>query len=211
MGEGGGGRAFATFHFLYSLPCSEGSVIVDFTVVVVPVAAGFTPASIAAVFVSTRGNLGKEWVFDVSKLFVLSDATGSTRPSQTTTPAPSNTTLAPSNTTLAPSNTTPAPTNTTSAPTTTVTEEITNTTTPTVAERCQNGSTAVFPHPTYCQLYYNCSNRVPQYYPFEDYMEECLHPQLFDVVTMHCQNYSDVDCGQREELVEYCTFVTLCL
>ena len=176
----------------------------DFTVVVVPVAAGFTPASIAAVFVSTRGNLGNGWVFDVSKLFVLSEATGSTRPSQTTTPAPSNTTLAPSNTALAPSNTT-------TAPTTTVTEEIINTTTPTVAERCQNGSTAVFPHPTECQLYYNCSNRVPQYYPFEDYMEECIHPQLFDVVTMQCQNYSDVDCGQREELVEYCTFVNLCL
>ena len=168
----------------------------DFTVVVVPVAAGFTPASIAAVFVSTRGNLGNGWVFDVSKLFVLSDATGSTRPSQTTTPAPSNTT--------------PEPTNTTPAPTTTVTEDITNTTTPTVAERCQNGSTAVFPHPTYCQLYYNCSNHVldPR---FEEYMEECLHPQLFDVMTMQCQNYSDVDCGQREEVVEYCTFVNLCL
>ena len=199
----GGGGPFATFHFLYSPPCREGSVVVDFTVVVVPVAAGFTPASIAAVFVSTRGSLGNGWVFDVSKLFVLSDATGSTRPSQTTTPAPSNTTLAPSNTT-------PAPTNTTPAPTSTVTEEITNTTTPTVAERCQNGSTAVFPHPTECQLYYNCSNHVfdPR---FEQYMEECLHPQLFDVVTLQCQNYSDVDCGQREELVEYCTFVNLCL
>ena len=42
-------------------------------------------------------------------------------------------------------------------------------------------------------------------------MEECIHPQLFDVVTLQCQNYSDVDCGQREEVVEYCTFVNFSL
>ena len=76
----------------------------------------------------------------------------------------------------------------------------------TVEQRCQQDQTAVFPHSTECQLYYNCSNQEdPGYHSsFTRHMEECTYPQLFNSQTLRCENYTDVDCGQRQEHVEPC-------
>ena len=82
-----------------------------------------------------------------------------------------------------------------------------------MAERCIRDNTAIFAHPTQCQLYYNCSNDAPRMWRsfFDRYMEECPYPQLFSKVTNRCENYANVDCGGRQEHVDPCESIVLLL
>ena len=48
----------------------SGSVVVEFSIVIVPSSPYFSPTSLAAIFVSTEGNLGNGWIFDVTTVYV---------------------------------------------------------------------------------------------------------------------------------------------
>ncbi|ESO88820.1 hypothetical protein LOTGIDRAFT_234405 [Lottia gigantea] len=76
----------------------------------------------------------------------------------------------------------------------------------TVAERCSAGEQLI-PHESECQLYYNCSlfyDFVPRY--FEQYLDECRYPNLFDSTTLSCRPYKDVKCGRLVEHVSPCEY-----
>ncbi|PVD24916.1 hypothetical protein C0Q70_15409 [Pomacea canaliculata] len=66
-------------------------------------------------------------------------------------------------------------------------------------------SSALVAHPSKCHQYYNCtggSTLIRYYRPNdreveEDYLYECPYPELFSEVTSRCEDYRDVQCGQR--------------
>ncbi|XP_071082419.1 uncharacterized protein [Haliotis cracherodii] len=73
-------------------------------------------------------------------------------------------------------------------------------------DRCARGET-VFPHPDHCQLYYNCSRvytQVPRY--FQQYLQECPYPQVFDVGSGACRDFQLVNCGTRDETINACDY-----
>eukprot|EP00745_Piridium_sociabile_P004169 TRINITY_DN124677_c0_g1_i1.p1 TRINITY_DN124677_c0_g1~~TRINITY_DN124677_c0_g1_i1.p1 ORF type:complete len:272 (-),score=38.58 TRINITY_DN124677_c0_g1_i1:471-1286(-) len=75
--------------------------------------------------------------------------------------------------------------------------------------RCQNNKSAIFPHPDFCHLYFNCSDgstSLPWY--FTPHLKECRYPQLFSTVTSRCQKFDDVTCGDRQELLTHCEYWT---
>ena len=77
----------------------------------------------------------------------------------------------------------------------------------TIEEQCENGATLI-PHPSECQLYYNCSLRyvhVPRY--FAQHMQECPYPQLFNAATKQCDNFENVDCAKRKEIANACKYL----
>ena len=74
----------------------------------------------------------------------------------------------------------------------------------TIEQQCKNGATFI-PHPSECQLYYNCNLRydhVPRY--FEQYMQECAYPKLFNTETKKCEEFEKVNCGKRKETKDGC-------
>lgn len=76
----------------------------------------------------------------------------------------------------------------------------------TVQEKCQKGA-KIIPHPSECQLYYNCSVRyehIPRY--FEQHMKECPYPQLFNTKTEKCEEFENVHCGDRREIKDACSY-----
>lgn len=76
-----------------------------------------------------------------------------------------------------------------------------------ISNQC-SGGTDLLPHPTYCQLYYNCSaptGNIPSR-PQEQYLDECPYPQLFSAATNKCEPFYRVECGQRQVLVDYCDY-----
>ncbi|XP_061195422.1 adhesive plaque matrix protein 2-like [Saccostrea echinata] len=79
----------------------------------------------------------------------------------------------------------------------------------TIEEICRSRSYYRAAHPQYCQLYYDCSTkytRVPTY--FEQHMRECRYPQLFSEKTLQCENYTEVDCGNRTEYKSACNYLS---
>lgn len=79
-----------------------------------------------------------------------------------------------------------------------------------ISNQC-SGGTDLLPHPTYCQLYYNCSARtgnIPAR-PQEQYLDECPYPHLFSTATSRCEPFYRVECGQRQVLVDYCKMLQL--
>ncbi|XP_052781428.1 uncharacterized protein LOC128217983 [Mya arenaria] len=73
-------------------------------------------------------------------------------------------------------------------------------------ERC-NLYGGVFPHPTECQAFYNCSVRytsIPRLY--EQHLVECRYPQLFNTETKQCDNFENVKCGTRTEFKDGCQY-----
>ncbi|WAR27146.1 hypothetical protein MAR_012850, partial [Mya arenaria] len=73
-------------------------------------------------------------------------------------------------------------------------------------ERC-NLYGGVFPHPTECQAFYNCSVRytwIPRF--FEQHLVECRYPQLFNTETKQCDNFENVKCGTRTEFKDGCQY-----
>lgn len=76
----------------------------------------------------------------------------------------------------------------------------------TIEQQCENGA-SIIPHPSECQLYYNCSLRY-EYVPrhFEQHMEECTYPQFFSTKTEKCEDFEKVDCGKRMETTDGCDY-----
>ncbi|WAR27171.1 hypothetical protein MAR_012875, partial [Mya arenaria] len=62
-------------------------------------------------------------------------------------------------------------------------------------ERCSIDSDDVFPHPTECQAFYNCSvyNKPSMYQIFEQHLDECPYPQLFNTETKQCDHFENVN------------------
>ncbi|WAR27180.1 hypothetical protein MAR_012884 [Mya arenaria] len=74
-------------------------------------------------------------------------------------------------------------------------------------ERC-NLDGGVFPHPTECQVFYNCSVRYTPEIPrfFEQHLVECPYPQLFNTETKQCDHFENVKCGTRTEFKNGCQY-----
>ncbi|WAR27122.1 hypothetical protein MAR_012826 [Mya arenaria] len=66
----------------------------------------------------------------------------------------------------------------------------------------------VFPHPTECQAFYNCSVRYTHGIPrfFEQHLVECPYPQLFNTETKQCDHFENVKCGSRAEIKDGCQY-----
>ncbi|KAL8620781.1 hypothetical protein ACOMHN_043824 [Nucella lapillus] len=81
---------------------------------------------------------------------------------------------------------------------------------PNLQERCQGDRTAIFAHPWQCQLYYNCSHDAvpdPRSY-LHQYLQECPYPQLFSNLTLRCEPFDQVTCGDRVEHVDLCDYLS---
>ncbi|XP_052779411.1 uncharacterized protein LOC128216788 [Mya arenaria] len=74
-------------------------------------------------------------------------------------------------------------------------------------ERC-NMFGGVFPHPTECQAFYNCSVRYTHGIPrfFEQHLVECPYPKLFNTETKQCDYFENVKCGSRMEIKDGCQY-----
>lgn len=42
-------------------------------------------------------------------------------------------------------------------------------------------------------------------------MQECTYPDMFSEETMSCENFTEVECGSRREVVDYCKVLSLSL
>ncbi|XP_052761462.1 uncharacterized protein LOC128204137 [Mya arenaria] len=75
-------------------------------------------------------------------------------------------------------------------------------------ERCNIDGDGVFPHPTECHAFYNCSvhNTPGMYQPFEQHEDECPYPQLFNTNTKQCDHFENVKCGTRTEFKDACNY-----
>ncbi|KAK3604442.1 hypothetical protein CHS0354_031745 [Potamilus streckersoni] len=76
----------------------------------------------------------------------------------------------------------------------------------TIQELCRAGAD-IIPHPTECQLYYNCSmwyNEVPRF--FEQHLQECPYPLLFSTTTHRCEHFLRVQCGARTVRKSACDY-----
>ena len=76
-----------------------------------------------------------------------------------------------------------------------------------ISDQC-SGGTDLLPHPSYCQLYYNCSapsGNIPAR-PQDHYLDECPYPQLFSTTTNRCEPFYQVECGQRQVLLDFCMY-----
>ena len=75
---------------------------------------------------------------------------------------------------------------------------------PTIEEQCQQDPTAIIPHPTECQLFYNCSVVYgPGPRVFEQHMG---YTDYFNTDTMKCDNFENVNCGDRVETLDACSY-----
>ncbi|XP_055868910.1 uncharacterized protein LOC106072196 isoform X2 [Biomphalaria glabrata] len=71
---------------------------------------------------------------------------------------------------------------------------------------CKKNPTAVFPDPSKCSLFYDCSQ--DSWHPLlKPYQSECAYPRLFDQQTSSCASFLDVTCGRRRETIQPCDYV----
>ncbi|XP_061179308.1 uncharacterized protein LOC133187928 [Saccostrea echinata] len=76
-----------------------------------------------------------------------------------------------------------------------------------VAEACRQDPSLVFPHPSECQLYYNCSmmyTKVPV--SLEQHLMECQYPDVFSTRSLKCENFTRVCCGTRNVTKDKCDY-----
>lgn len=71
-----------------------------------------------------------------------------------------------------------------------------------VKKHCAEKPTDILPHPLQCAQYYDCSQAIG-----DSHLRECRYPQLFDITTMTCRNFSDVTCGDRLEPQAPCDYL----
>ncbi|XP_069142515.1 uncharacterized protein [Argopecten irradians] len=77
----------------------------------------------------------------------------------------------------------------------------------TMPQLCAVNPNIKMPHPTECQLYYDCSHTydtVPRF--FEQHMKECPYPQQFSDITLTCESFEDVTCGTRTDYKSACDY-----
>ncbi|KAL5005503.1 hypothetical protein ScPMuIL_018959 [Solemya velum] len=70
------------------------------------------------------------------------------------------------------------------------------------AEFCRANADTILPHPLNCAQYYDCRQAVGG-----SYLRECRYPQLFDIDSLTCRNFSDVICGRRYEPFTPCDYL----
>lgn len=76
-----------------------------------------------------------------------------------------------------------------------------------IAEKCQMYGIGVYPHPSQCQAFYNCSvDNSGSYYYSEQYMQECPYPNLFNAEANICDDFENVKCGDRVEYTNACDY-----
>jgi len=63
-----------------------------------------------------------------------------------------------------------------------------------IRAHCELFPGSIQPHPYQCAQYFDCGPTIGG-----SYLRECKYPQLFDQVSMTCQNFTDVRCGSRIE------------
>ena len=78
-----------------------------------------------------------------------------------------------------------------------------------VVDICKLNPTLVLPHPHECQMYYNCSMIEDERMTSGTcrrvmYLTECIYPDLFSEETLQCENFTNVKCGQRQEIKYLC-------
>ena len=78
----------------------------------------------------------------------------------------------------------------------------------TIEQQCEKNATLIIPHPTECQLYYNCSFSRSIYAQsrFEQHMQECPYPTQFDIKNMECDDFEKIQCGQRTDKKHPCQY-----
>ena len=81
----------------------------------------------------------------------------------------------------------------------------------TIEEKCTYGATFI-PHPSECQLYYDCSfsydGPIPRF--FEQHMLECDYPAYFNTETNTCDfDFENVDCGNRARHIDACKYLLI--
>ncbi|XP_061187045.1 neurogenic locus notch homolog protein 1-like [Saccostrea echinata] len=77
-----------------------------------------------------------------------------------------------------------------------------------ISSQCDKRKGLLLPHPSYCQLYYNCSapsGNIPSR-PKEKFLDECPYPQLFSTTSRRCEAFNRVDCGKRQILWDFCDY-----
>lgn len=65
----------------------------------------------------------------------------------------------------------------------------------------------IIPHPSECQAFYNCSliyEYVPRFY--EQHLQECEYPKLFNIDTKQCKHFENVKCVNRKEYKNACDY-----
>ncbi|XP_025107377.1 uncharacterized protein LOC112572069 [Pomacea canaliculata] len=83
-----------------------------------------------------------------------------------------------------------------------------------VVTRCSRDPAAVFAHPDNCHQYFNCSADSNRVYPaglvgpdsHNFYLSECPYPQYFNEVTLQCDDYHRVQCGDKFKPVDQCEY-----
>ncbi|XP_048257683.1 uncharacterized protein LOC124146570 [Haliotis rufescens] len=74
---------------------------------------------------------------------------------------------------------------------------------------CMTTTETLIPHPTKCAQYYDCS--APAAKPsWEQNLQECTNPQLYNTETQRCEHYSMVQCGNRTEPLGICEYEFPC-
>ncbi|XP_050412528.2 uncharacterized protein LOC126827300 [Patella vulgata] len=73
-------------------------------------------------------------------------------------------------------------------------------------KRCPPISTSLLPHPTNCAQFYNCSKSAMEL-GWEDNLQECPYPQLYNVQRKRCEHYSMVQCDSRKEPFSQCDYM----
>ncbi|XP_025078284.1 uncharacterized protein LOC112554611 [Pomacea canaliculata] len=79
---------------------------------------------------------------------------------------------------------------------------------------CVFGGTGLFlPHPFKCHWFYNCSAPLEdgkaEEQGWDQLTEECPYPKLFSASTGSCEDYSKVDCGDRDLYLDPCEYRAL--
>ncbi|KAK7102891.1 mucin-2-like [Littorina saxatilis] len=137
----------------------------------------------------------------------INTTTPITTPSSTTSTTTTTTTTTDSTTPFTTTTPTTKPSSTTTRPTPTTTTTTTTDLAFSMYEQCARNRSALRAHPEECQAFYNCSTPyevVPRHY--EQYLQECPHPLLYDARSQACQHSSTVDCQGRKLPSSQCDY-----
>ncbi|KAL5004423.1 hypothetical protein ScPMuIL_017879 [Solemya velum] len=74
-----------------------------------------------------------------------------------------------------------------------------------IPDVCAAGAT-VMPHPRGCQLFYDCGITDVSSPISEAYVNECEYPKLFSTVSLSCEIFDGVTCGDRQEFTNGCDY-----
>ncbi|XP_071083544.1 uncharacterized protein [Haliotis cracherodii] len=70
---------------------------------------------------------------------------------------------------------------------------------------CMTTTETLIPSPTKCAQYYDCNTPAMED-SWEQNLQECPYPQLYNPGTQRCEHYSMVTCGNRTEPLGKCEY-----